>query len=448
MADADAPPPPIRRSRRLWWIGSAAATVVALVVTAVAVWPSHPARSARATAASGPPPAADPALLPRPSASAPESDWQDWVGQEATAALRRQQTALLAGDFTAYQADALPAASAQLGRWFRSLRALRVTEFDQHLDGSPHQPSKPGGDWRAVTVAEHCFVDTDCPVDVAVFDTMWRVTPAGLRLTGFRVHGDEPCVKCPDGTELVTRPWETTELTAVAGPRTLVAVPLAYRSRLADISRRAEAAATVADRYTIGDGRVDRYRVFVADPESWKSWFYGSPGRWAAGSAVPTGKTRIDTEVLAGQLTPGYADQLLRRMLAQVSTLRSNVYYGDDDVWWLSEGIADMAGNEGDALGPARELLAVHRFTDSHRLTTVVLPPPASTASAADVTARYAVGYFAVKYLMQKYGRAAALAFFQQAVQDGVGLDTASRSALHKPWSQVDRECVAAVRRI
>lgn len=429
-------------------VGAAAAAVLVLAGVALEAWPSHPASSAAAAATPSAPPLsdADLGIVPRPSASASRSDWQAWVGQEATAALRRQGAALLAGDFAAYRADALPGAQAQLGRWFRSLRALQVTVFDQHLDGSPHAPAKPGGDWRAVTVAAHCFVDQDCPVDVAVFDSMWRVTPGGLRLTGFRVHGDDPCIKCPDGTEIETRPWQTTELAAKAGPRTLVAVPLADRNRLDDLSRRAEAAAAVADRYTIGGGRVDRYRVFVADRTAWKSWYDGYPGDWVAGVAVPTGKTHIETEVLATQLTPGYADHLLRHELAHVSTLRSNVYYGNDNVWWLAEGMADLAAQDGDPAGAAQERQQLHRFLRSHRLSSVVVSPPARDASARDATGRYAVGYAALEHLTTKYGRTATLKFFEQAVQEGVGLDTAARATLHKPWSQVDRECAAAIR--
>jgi hypothetical protein len=370
------------------------------------------------------------------------------VGQEASAALTRQTAALLAGDFAAYTADAVPGAKAELGRWFRSLRALRVTHFDQHIDGSPWAPSKGGGDWRTVTVADHCFVEKECATDVALFDSMWRVTPQGLRLTGFRVHDRaSACYKCPDGTTSLTRPWQTTELTAQVGRRTLVAVPLAYRNRLADLSGRAEAAAAIADRYTVGDGRVDRYRVFVADPASWKLWYTGFPGAWVAGEAVATGRSRIETEVLAGQLTPGWTDHLLRHELGHVSTLRNYTYYGRDDVWWLVEGMADHVAQSGAGAGVAQERTDLHRFLRSHKLSSVVLTPPAAKASLTDAAGRYAVGYFALKYLIAKYGRSAALAFFQQAVQQGLGLDTAARSALGRPWAQVDRECVAAVRK-
>jgi hypothetical protein len=58
------------------------------------------------------------------------------------------------------------------------------------------------------------------------------------------------------------------------------------------------------------------------------------------------------------------------------------------------------------------------------------------------------VGYYALNQLITRYGKAAALKFFQQAVQFGIGLDGASIGAFGKPWAEVDRECAAALRRL
>ncbi|MGK5685485.1 hypothetical protein [Actinoplanes sp. URMC 104] len=445
-----APSQPPAPSRRTWWtVGTAGTALVVLAGVAVAVWPSGSRQSVAAAASAAPvvPPA--PAALPRPSASAPNSQWQAWVTQEATAALKRQTAALLAGDLAAYTADAVPGARAELGRRFRTLRSLRVTRFEQLIEGNPWAPASRNGDWRVETVADHCFVDTDCTPDVAEFDTLWRVTARGLRLTGFRVQPPtQACYQCVDHTRTLTRPWQTTELVARAGRRTLVAVPLAQRGRLTELSRRAEAAAAIADRYTVGAGRVDRYRVFVADKASWRRWYSGFPGTWVAGQAVATGRDRIETEVLIGELTDDFADDLLRHELAHVSTLRNNTFYGLEDVWWLVEGMADHVEQAGDPAGAAAERRNLRRFLRSHELTSVAVTPPGSRASDVDAAGRYAVGYFALRHLIGKYGRGKALAFFQQAVQQGIGLETASRSVLGKPWARVDAECLAAIRRV
>ena len=329
---------------------------------------------------------------------------------------------------------------------FRSLRALRVTRFDQRVDSSPFAPAKRGGDWRVAVVADHCLVERDCASDVAIFDTLWRVTSTGLRLSGLRTHDPaSACRTCGLQTSIPARPWESTELAARVGRRTVVAVPIAHRARLADLSRRAEAAAVTADRYTVGAGRVDRYRVFLADAASWKRWYSDPPGGWVAGRAVPTGPQRMEVAVLARHMTPDYADELLRHELAHVSTLRTDSHYGRNDVWWLVEGMADYVQQDGGSADDSAERYDLRRFLRSHRLRSVQVTPPAADASPSDAAGRYAVGYFALRHLITRYGRPAALKFFEQAVQQGVGLDTAARSALGVPWAKVDRQCVAAV---
>ncbi|MDY7090677.1 MAG: hypothetical protein SYR96_37010 [Actinomycetota bacterium] len=450
MIDALPPEPPSVPSRkRTWWIAIAVALIV-LAGMVVLVWRSGPAPSAAQTAASAAPVAvAEPVALPRPAASAPTSQWQAWVTQEATAILKSQTAALLSGNFEAYLAGSVPGATAELGRQFRSLRALHVTRFEQTIDGNPWAPRTASGDWRIETVADYCLVDSDCATDFAESDTLWRVTPQGLRFTGSRVHNPaRACYRCMEGGQTLTRPWQTTELAAQAGKRTLVAVPIAYRDRLADLSRRVEAAAAIADRYTVGAGRVDRYRVYLADRASWKRWYVGAPADWVAGLAIPTGRDRIETAVAADSMTPDFADELLRHELAHVSTLRNNSFYGRGEVWWLVEGMAEHVALAGAPGGATQERRDLRKFLRSHKLSSVAVRAPGRTARQTDAAGRYAVGYFALQHLITKYGRNTVLTFFEQAVQQGIGLDAASRSALGRPWKQVDRECAAAVRQL
>ncbi len=304
------------------------------------------------------------------------------------------------------------------------------------------------GRWRVVQVVDHCLVEADCALEEAIFDSLWKETADGLRFAGFRPHDrDEPCSSCAPATRELVRPWETTELAAQVGARTVVAVPLRYRNRLAEVSRQAEIAAAVADRYAVGDGRVPRYRVFVADPAAWKLWYNGFPGRWVAGRAIPTGSAQIDVQIPVAQLTRGLGD-LLRHELAHVSTLRTNAYYGKKDVWWLVEGMAEYVQQNGapPSAHPARRALLA--FLSRRTLRSVVVTPPDRDGSATEANARYAVGYYALNHLIAKYGKPAALTFFQQAVQFGIGLDGASIGAFGKPWAEVDRDCAAAIRRL
>ncbi|BBH67974.1 hypothetical protein ACTI_46590 [Actinoplanes sp. OR16] len=432
----------------------ARASVAAMVATA----PLSACREGAdpATAAGSSPAAVTPVAeatipaLPRPVAGAPTSEVQAWVVQEVQAALTAQTEGLLAGDLATFAGAAEPGnktIQAELGRRFRTLRSLQVTRFEQRIEGQPYAlPEK--GTWRVVHIVDHCFVDKECATDEAVFDSLWVETAEGVRLTGFRPHDPEAlCVSCQSFRSFrVSRPWETTELVAQAGARTIVAVPLKERNRLADLSRRAEKAAAVADRYGIGAGRVTRYLVFVADAASWKRWYADHPGRWVAGQAIPTSPGRIEVEVHASQLTPDFADELLTHELAHVSTLRGDSYYGRDDVWFLVEGMADYVQQQRPGIGAYGHRDALADLLRRRTLRSVAVKPPADDASLHEADGRYAVGFYAVSYLFEKYGKAKTLQFFQGAVQYGIGLDGASQSAFGKPWTAVDEETAAHIR--
>ncbi|GIE88436.1 peptidase MA family metallohydrolase [Actinoplanes regularis] len=408
--------------------------------------------AASASASAAPPVELVAPSLPRPSAGAPTSEFQAWVGQEVRAAMKVQTEGLLSGDFGKFAGAAEPgnkALRAELQRRFRTLRALHVTRFDQRIDRQPLVRAKKGT-WQVVHIAQQCFVEADCAIDEAVFDSIWAETPAGLRLTGFQPHARKSsCLRCVSyASRPYSQPWETTELIAQVGARTLVAVPPKYRSRLADLSRRAEKAAAVADRYRIGDTPVDRYRIYVADDASWRRWFGGYPGSWVAGVAFPTGPNRIDVEVRESDLTAGFSDELLTHELAHVSTLRNDTYYGQDDVWFLVEGMAEYVEHLRSGTGGYRNRSALNRLLRQRTLRSVSVEPPADNASILDAQGRYAVGYYTVTYLSQRYGKAKMLQFFQQAVQYGIGLDGASRTAFGKPWASVDKECAAYIRKL
>jgi hypothetical protein len=439
--------------RRGLLTGAVALLLVGAGVAVVAWWPSGSSPQAIAAAPSAGPPefAAMPTVLPRPKAGAPGPERHAWATQEIKAMLRQQDTSLMAGEFAQFAASAVPgdkAAAAALRRRFDNLRALSVTRFDQRLEGSIRLKDVKRGRWQAVVAVSLCIVEADCAPDTAVFDTLWRETAEGLTFTGYATHDPEQTcgLACPLDLPMLVRPWETTDLAVQIGARVLVAVPARHRDRLPDLTRRAETAAAWADRYAIGDTPVHRYRVFVADDAAWRQWYTGFPGRWVAGQAVPTGTNGVEVGVLLSELSAGRADRLLRHELAHVATLRSSTFYGANEVWWLVEGMAEYV-EHGAGAGGYDNRAALRDFLRQRTLRSVAVRPPARSASATAAVARYAVGYYALNYLMSTYGKAKTLQFFQQAVQYGLGLDTAARAAFGKPWSKIDKACAAAVRK-
>ncbi|WIM99489.1 hypothetical protein ACTOB_003144 [Actinoplanes oblitus] len=437
-----------RRRRRIALLS--AVTLLAVAALTACRAGHTPAAAASAAGPAAPSPGEVTPSWPRPSAGAPLFEFQTWVREEVRAAMKVQTEGLLTGDFTKFAIGAPPgdkALRAELRRRFRTLRALHVTRFDQRVDGQPRALPK-AGTWQVVHVVDHCFVETDCGTDETVFDSVWAQAPEGLRLVGFRQNdGRSHCFTCESvDSRSYNRPWETTELIAQVGARTLVAVPPRYRNRLADLSRRAEKAAAVADRYRIGAGEVDRYRVFVADDAAWRRWYHHRPGAWVAGMAVATGEHRIEVELHASELTADFTDELLTHELAHVATLRNDTHDSQKALWFLIEGMAEYVQQQRPGAGDYPDRDALDHLPHRRTLRSVSVDPPADDADDRDAAGRYAVGYYAVTFLFGRYGKERTLRFFQDVVQKGIGLDGPSRSVFGKPWATVDKECAAYVR--
>ncbi len=146
-------------------------------------------------------------------------------------------------------------------------------------------------------------------------------------------------------------------------------------------------------------------------------------------------------------LTASFTAELLIHELGHVATLRTNGHIDRDYLWWLIEGMAEHVQQNGTPPSRDEGRGDLRRQLSSRTLRSVQVEPPARNGSAAVARARYAIGYYALTHLLGRYGKPATLKFFEQAVQQGVGLDTASRSAFGKPWATVDRETAAAVQR-
>jgi hypothetical protein len=381
--------------RRRWVFGAIALVAGAAVVAAITLWPSVAAKPAPAASASAPGPAdLLPAALPQPSSGASVIQRGFWVAQEAARLESIESEALVAGDFTRYASVADPAdttAMRDLHRRFDNLRALKVTRFDSRMEGLPKLVDAARKRWRVVNVSNLCLVESDCDPDVTMLDSLWTETPKGLRFAAFANHDyKSQCSRCNTPVAPFVRPWEVTDLAVRIGKRTVVAIPVQDRAKLPALAAKAESAAAHADKYTIGNGPVDRYHVFIADDQAWKRWYDGLPGRWVAGQALPTGRSEVEVEAKLSELTPGYADTLLRHELAHVATLRSDRYYGRDDVWWLVEGMAEYAATE----GPYPDHADLRTYLRGHTLRSVVVTPPPASASVTDASSRYAVGYY------------------------------------------------------
>ncbi|HTF10986.1 MAG TPA: hypothetical protein VK659_22700, partial [Asanoa sp.] len=74
---------------------------------------------------------------------------------------------------------------AELDRRFRSLRAMKVSGFDLSVDSGPVNEEKVRGfsEWSVRIGLAHCFAVADCVPATVVFDTVWRDSATGYRMT-------------------------------------------------------------------------------------------------------------------------------------------------------------------------------------------------------------------------------------------------------------------------
>jgi hypothetical protein len=390
--------------------------------------------------------AADPsptaATSPPPGAAARQR--VPWVRDQIVTGLDQQAQALIKGDRKAFLATADPKAaklSSTLKRRFGSLRALKVTRYAQEITNGPIPRESSGGrrEWQVRVQLKHCFVTPDCDPDPLVLDTRWAETAGGVRMTSLTQSG-----KAENGP----RPWEVSSLKAAVGKRVVVATTSRYAARLPSLLKQADRAAAVADRFVINGKRPDRYRVFVAGPGEWKKWYGGELPDWSVGFATAVSEGRMEVVLNVDEIQADYLDDVLRHELGHVATLSTDDYAHDGN-FWLIEGMAEYIQENGRSPAQYDGRFAVRRFLNSGSWNgSVNVSEPAKDTADWQVAARYGVGYYAVRRMAERFGRAKTMRFFSGVVlKQGGSLDVASQAAFGVPWANVDADCAKYVRR-
>ena len=425
---------------RRWplWVGLGLVVALLLcsvpVVLVVTLLKNQP--GGRSSGLPGPTGSPTPARSPLPGD--PAAVTEAWLGERITELLDQQAAALLRGDergFLAVADSAAPAA-ADLKRQFRVLRAMRVTAWQPEIHDHPVRLNGRGGEWRVLVTYRHCFVEPGCRTNPVTIGTRWvdsRPTP--------RLVAVEPSMSVRDGP----RPWEVSDLSVAVGKRTLVATTGAYRSRLPDLLKQAEQAALVADRYAVDGTPPERYRVFYAGPTEWKRWYGGGRPAWTAGYAVAVGGDDYEVVLNAADLHHTMVDDLLRHELTHAASMPGRGVGGAH--WWLVEGIAEYAAAGGRPLSRYDGLDALRRLEDGKvwngRLDSL---EPAKDAADWEVGGRYAVGYLAVRHLIDRFGEDRTLALFKAVVHGGRPIEEAAREAFGEQWATLHDDCVSYVR--
>lgn len=369
---------------------------------------------------------------------------------EAKQALDRHAAALVAGDETGWLAAVDPRQPGLVDRYrqlYTRLRALDVSAWSYHVRVQP--PTRYGhSDLSPIATVAWCLRAFTCPGDDPL-QAGPKVSTLEQNLT-MRRTGDRT------GTYVITKveerrllPWQE-DLRIAQGRRVTVAAPPRLAAELPAMVTAADQAATVSDRYATMIGNPQRrYRVYVAGDREWSSWFGRKPaGKQVVAYAIAIGSASTDVVLHHEAVRRADRVEVLRHEFGHVVTLAgtdrsSDAFYDLDD--WLKEGIAEYIAF---APRPARSSPRLASVRAGAPPTTVVQPPLTDRTFDRDGDRFYGLGHLSVDCFAQTYGEAKLFAFVKLALRDKVGYDVASQRVFGRPFREVDRQCVAGIRRL
>lgn len=380
--------------------------------------------------------------------SAPEYSAPPQMAYEkAKPLLAEQARALLAGDEQKWLAPVDPGRPELVARYrtmFESLRALGVANFNYYTLGLRSDPLAAKVSIDATIdycMAGGCPLGSVDPPPPEAHQLLTFETVGGQqRITSMRV--DEP-----KQDDLDPVPWEEQDLVVRAGTRVVVAGPHSEEKNLDRVLAVAEQAAKLNDRFAaIENNPQKRYRVYLADDKAWRRWFGKSGTSGADGYTIKTGGPDSEVVLRMDELIrdPQELAVTVKHEMGHVVTLSgTNSHTGDG--MWLAEGIAEYIGEYPKRAVQSPRMASVRAV--GKRLTTIAQPPLADDASLRAGDAYYGLSHLAVDCMAETYGERKVFDFVNVSMREGIGYDSASREAFGKPFSTVDKDCVAWIRK-
>ncbi|MFI7602856.1 hypothetical protein [Actinoplanes sp. NPDC049681] len=375
--------------------------------------------------------------------------------EQVNALLKAQATALVRGDEKGWLAAVDPAQPKLRTRYrsmFRSLRGLGVSYFEYKTYVRAQRKDRSGRLSVGADVA-YCYADDNCVVEkgpdsdgppTVAQELDLRSVKGGWVITALTAR------KNPADEQLA--PWATSDLVTAKGKRvTLVAGPgeQKYFRRLLPIADRA---ATVNDRFAglVGNPQK-RYRIYLAGPRQWKTWYGGMTDKWIVGYALPLHESGTDVVLNMAELKDDdrFLATTVQHELGHVVTV-GGVHrrtYGGAGTMWLKEGIAEYIGwYPQPATASWRRQAVREAVHGSRRPTSIAMKSLGPDARSQEGDAFYGLGHFAADCIATKYGQRALFTFVRLYLREDRDLDPASQEAFGRPFKSVDRTCVAWIR--
>jgi hypothetical protein len=373
----------------------------------------------------------------------------------ATAALKAQAEALLRGDERAWLAAVDPGQAKLRSRYrsvFRSLRGLGVSHFTYRAVEKPGG-KKPGGKKAGMidvtAEIDYCFRTDRCPKPNATSGGPPTITQ---HLTFKQVKGRYliTALAAKSGRKQQPTPWEAGDLVFASGKRVTVIGNRSERKYFNRVLTVAERAAAVNDRFAALVGNPQqRYRIYLAGPRQWQTWYGGITDTWVIGYAMPLGGAGTDVVINIREMA-GNREVLtttIQHELGHAVTLGGAARGGGRGDMWLEEGIAEYIGwYPRPATASWRRAAVQAALRGGKRPKSIAVNALADAAGPEASDAFYGMGHFAADCLARKYGQRALFTFVRLYLRENRDLDPAAREAFGRPFATVDKTCMAWIR--
>jgi hypothetical protein len=356
----------------------------------------------------------------------------------STVAFSGWRSTLLHGDEKGWLAPIDPRAKAAVAaykRIFHNMRAMHVAVWaqdDSFGDASSARSSFP------IDVT-YCLVVRTCTKTTAELDVTVELKHGVVQIESLaKPLKDRRTAQPP--------PWQVARLSAVVGPRVVVAASGAEAYRLRSVLPLAVAAAAADDRFALW-GKPAEYVVYLADSAEFGRWFDADVDREDLGFEINVSPSDLEAVIrlpAAGtENGAGGLHEVVQHELCHVATLQGISDSGDDS---LIEGLADYCAAIGhpswetDELGAARTYIRRGDWSKKIYLTKQI-----DSRNLITVNAAYAIGYLALHYLADTYGQARMLTFWGDVEHDYDSLNSASEAVFHKSWTSVNAAAVGYI---
>ncbi|GAB3229734.1 hypothetical protein GCM10027447_23300 [Glycomyces halotolerans] len=396
---------------------------------------------------SGAPVAPGEGTLPSPGPDAPSSEVLAYLKEQAQLVLDAHSQSLISGSLEGWLAAFDPTLGDRMTTRYDNLRAMQVSRFDYRITSGPLEDDSGAVPLYEISVVvTYCFAEPagECsPADV-VFATTWRAGEDGMVMVEVEPSAGR------DGPH----PWETDELVAAVGDRTVVAAPAHMSEDLDQALEISEAAAVNADKWALW-AEPDRYVVYIASDDEFGTWFGGLfESGDVLGFALPLEGTVDGERIPTTYATVMNVDRtgwgydltsVIRHELGHAVTLwaaESENY--TNDTWWMVEGIAEYIDHGDKPLDDYDRMWDVEDHVADGGCSDEITPPEEDDDTLAG-SGKYGCGFLGVHYMIETYGLDAFAEWFGLTAREGQQASSTAEDVYGKSYTELMDEITAFI---